>query len=128
MLPWCKLLFYLTFPLTTLAVISGVRAQSINPDTSLGNENSVVNTNVDVGKGIPSDRIDGGATRGNNLFHSFSKFNVDAGRGAYFSNPAGIENIISRVTGSNASNILGTLGVLGNANLFFAERGVGRTG
>ena len=121
MLPWCKLLFYLTFPLTTLAVISGVRAQSINPDTSLGNENSVVNTIVDVGKGIPSDRIDGGATRGNNLFHSFSNFNVDAGRGAYFSNPAGIENIISRVTGSDVSNILGTLGVLGNANLFFAN-------
>nr|MDJ0675230.1 filamentous hemagglutinin N-terminal domain-containing protein [Calothrix sp. MO_167.B42] len=56
-----------------------------------------------------------------NLFHSFSNFNVDAGRGAFFSNPAGIENIISRVTGSNVSNILGTLGVLGNANLFFAN-------
>ncbi|NEQ15589.1 MAG: filamentous hemagglutinin N-terminal domain-containing protein, partial [Moorea sp. SIO3E2] len=33
-------------------------------------------------------------------------------------NPAGIENILSRVTGGNVSNILGTLGVLGNANLF----------
>nr|MDJ0800156.1 filamentous hemagglutinin N-terminal domain-containing protein [Calothrix sp. MO_167.B12] len=60
-------------------------------------------------------------TRGKNLFHSFSKFDIDEGRGAYFSNPTGIENIISRVTGSNASNILGTLGVLGNANLFFAN-------
>ena len=117
----CKSFVYLSFPLATLAVVNGVRAQSITPDNSLGNENSVVNTNVDVGKGIPSDRIDGGATRGNNLFHSFSNFNVDAGRGAYFSNPAGIENIISRVTGSNVSNILGTLGVLGNANLFFAN-------
>ena len=117
----CKSFVYLSFPLATLVVVNGVRAQSITPDNSLGNESSVVNTNVDVGKGIPTDRIDGGATRGNNLFHSFSNFNVDAGRGAYFSNPAGIENIISRVTGSNVSNILGTLGVLGNANLFFAN-------
>jgi len=117
----CKSFVYLSFSLATLAVVSNVRAQSIIPDNSLGNENSVVTPNVDLGKGIPSDRIDGGATRGNNLFHSFSKFNVDAGRGAYFSNPAGIENIISRVTGINPSNILGTLGVLGNANLFFAN-------
>ena len=40
------------------------------------------------------------------------------GRGAYFANPTGIENILTRVTGSNASNILGRLGVLGGANLF----------
>ncbi|MGH2415724.1 MAG: filamentous hemagglutinin N-terminal domain-containing protein, partial [Microcystaceae cyanobacterium] len=33
--------------------------------------------------------------------------------------PAQIENILSRVTGNNPSNLLGTLGVLGNANLFF---------
>ncbi|NEQ62590.1 MAG: filamentous hemagglutinin N-terminal domain-containing protein, partial [Moorea sp. SIO4A1] len=32
--------------------------------------------------------------------------------------PAGVANILSRVTGTNVSNILGTLGVLGNANLF----------
>ncbi|HEY9706647.1 MAG TPA: filamentous hemagglutinin N-terminal domain-containing protein, partial [Oculatellaceae cyanobacterium] len=43
---------------------------------------------------------------------------IREGRGAYFTNPAGIENILSRVTGTNPSNILGTLGVLGNANLF----------
>jgi filamentous hemagglutinin family protein len=90
-----------------------VQAQ-ITPDTILGSENSVV-TPIN---GTLSDRIDGGATRGANLFHSFQEFNIDAGRGAYFSNPAGIDNILSRVTGNNPSNILGTLGVLGNANLF----------
>jgi filamentous hemagglutinin family protein len=52
------------------------------------------------------------------LFHSFLEFNVNTGRGAYFTNPAGVENILSRVTGSNPSNILGTLGVSGNADLF----------
>lgn len=93
-----------------------VQAQ-ITPDTTLSSENSVVTPNVVI-NGISSNRIDGGAIRGANLFHSFQEFNIDAGRGAYFSNPAGIDNILSRVTGDNPSNILGTLGVLGNANLF----------
>ena len=70
-------------------------------------------------KGLESDRVEGGAVRGNNLFHSFQEFNIKAGRGAYFTNPATIKNIFSRVTGVNPSEIFGTLGVLGNANLFF---------
>ncbi len=68
--------------------------------------------------GLPIEVIAGGAQRGQNLFHSFSQFNVSAGRGAYFANPVGVQNILSRVTGGNPSNILGTLGVLGSANLF----------
>lgn len=36
----------------------------------------------------------------------------------YFVNRNGIQNIVSRVTGKEASNILGTLAVEGNANLF----------
>jgi filamentous hemagglutinin family protein len=92
-------------------------AQSqIVPDRTLGSQRSIVKP--DVIKGLSSDRIDGGARRGANLFHSFREFNVGEGRGAYFINPNGIENILSRVTGTNPSNILGKLGVLGNANLF----------
>lgn len=90
----------------------------IKPDATLGGEKSVVKSNLLI-KGLPSDRIEGGAIRGANLFHSFREFNIDEGQGAYFTNPTGIKNILSRVTGSNASNILGTLGVTGgNANLF----------
>ena len=87
------------------------------PDGSLGFESSIVVPDVVTENGL-LDRIDGGASRGNNLFHSFLEFNVDLGQQLYFANPAAIENIISRVTGSNDSTILGTLGVLGNANLF----------
>ncbi|MCU0534758.1 MAG: filamentous hemagglutinin N-terminal domain-containing protein [Hydrococcus sp. Prado102] len=65
------------------------------------------------------DRITGGATRGSNLFHSFREFNISEGRAAYFANPAAIKTIFSRVTGNNPSQIFGTLGVEGNANLFF---------
>ena len=86
----------------------------IIPDTTLGSENSRV-----TGISPTIDQINGGATRGTNLFHSFQEFNVGEGRSAYFTNPAGIENILTRVTGANPSNILGTLGVTGgNANLF----------
>ncbi|MBE9128505.1 MULTISPECIES: filamentous hemagglutinin N-terminal domain-containing protein [unclassified Coleofasciculus] len=63
--------------------------------------------------------IRGGTEVGTNLFHSFSEFNIDAGNEAYFTPVTGIETIISRVTGENPSKILGTLGVLGDANLFF---------
>jgi filamentous hemagglutinin family protein len=86
----------------------------IIPDTTLGAESSLISPlKPDV------DQINGGAIRGINLFHSFQEFNIGDKRGAYFSNPTGIENIISRVTGTNLSQILGTLGVQGKANLFF---------
>jgi filamentous hemagglutinin family protein len=99
------------------ASVSSVEAQII-PDGTLGQENSRVIPNLEV-NGVGSEVIEGGAIRGANLFHSFSEFNIGEGRGAYFSNPAGIVNILSRVTGKNPSHILGTLGILGNANLFF---------
>jgi len=84
------------------------------PDTTLGSENS---TFTPLTPAI--DQIDGGATRDANLFHSFLEFNIGSGRSVYFTNPVGIENILTRVTGANPSNILGTLGITGgNANLF----------
>ncbi len=99
---------FLLFPTATLA--------QIVPDRTLGTENS--RTVSDTINNLPSDRIEGGANRGVNLFHSFREFNVGEGRGAYFANPNGIANIFTRVTGGNPSNILGTLGVQGKANLF----------
>ncbi|MEC4989023.1 MAG: filamentous hemagglutinin N-terminal domain-containing protein, partial [Oscillatoria sp. PMC 1068.18] len=89
----------------------------IVPDNTLGDESSVVTPDVDI-RGILSELIEGGAIRGSNLFHSFEQLSILEGRGAYFTNPEGIANILSRVTGANRSEILGTLGVLGNANLF----------
>ncbi|MEG5162715.1 filamentous hemagglutinin N-terminal domain-containing protein [Microcoleus sp. AT3-A2] len=100
--------FLLLFPFPAIA--------QIIPDNSLGAESS--RTVPDRINNLPSDRIEGGATRGANLFHSFQQFNVGEGRGAYFANPNGIANIFTRVTGGNPSNILGVLGVQGNANLF----------
>ena len=96
----------------TIGSVGGVLAQIV-PDNSLGRENSVVTPiNSEI------ERIDGGAVRGANLFHSFQEFSIGEGRGAYFTNPSGIGAIFSRVTGSNPSHLFGTLGVLGEANLF----------
>ncbi len=90
-------------------------AQSnIVPDNTLGAENSTVIPNYN---GQPIEVISGGALRGQNLFHSLREFNVSVGRGAYFFSPgADIQNILARVTGSNRSQILGTLGTFGNSN------------
>ncbi|MEG4631225.1 filamentous hemagglutinin N-terminal domain-containing protein [Microcoleus sp. AR_TQ3_B6] len=106
--------FYLLF-CALLLLPSGAIAQII-PDNTLGAESS--RTVPDTVNNLPSDRISGGAARGSTLFHSWREFNIGEGRGAYFDNPRGITNIFTRVTGGNQSNILGTLGVLGNANLF----------
>jgi len=89
----------------------------IVPDDTLGAEGSIVTPDLNI-QGIQGDRIDGGATRKANLFHSFSQFNVGEGRGAYFTSPPEIENILTRVTGADRSDILGRLGVNGDANLF----------
>ncbi len=103
--------------LDILVITSRLLAQII-PDATLGAEKSRVTSNQEI-HGINSTLIEGGAIRDSNLFHSFQEFNIDEGRGAYFSNPAAVQNIFSRVTGGNISKIFGTLGVLGNANLFF---------
>jgi filamentous hemagglutinin family protein len=85
---------------------------NIVPDNTLGNQRSIVDRTNTL------ESIRGGAQRGQNLFHSFSEFNVGDGQRVYFANPTDVQNILTRVTGTSASNIFGTLGVDGNANLF----------
>ncbi len=100
-----------------IALIGGMASAQITPDTTLGAEGSVVTPGIVI-RGIVSDRIDGGAQRGGNLFHSFSQFNVGDGQRVYFANPIDVQNILTRVTGGTVSNIQGVLGVDGSANLF----------
>ena len=68
--------------------------------------------------------ITGGTTAGNNLFHSFSTFNLGTGDTADFNVSNNVTNILARVTGG-ASTIDGTItatigagGPLSSANLF----------
>lgn len=85
----------------------------ITPDNTLGNSPSVVNN-----QSLNSLLIEGGVRNNSNLFHSFQEFNINQGQQVYFDNPQSINNIITRVTGNNISNINGILGVNGSANLF----------
>ena len=65
--------------------------------------------------------ITGGTSIGNNLFHSFSRFNVDPNATVTFTPAGTVSNIFGRITdinSNNISNIDGTLAVTGNANLF----------
>ena len=50
-----------------------------------------------------------GTMVGNNLFHSFSTFNINTGERALFTGPASTSSIVSRVTGASSSTIDGVL-------------------
>ncbi|MCC5610079.1 filamentous hemagglutinin N-terminal domain-containing protein [Nostoc sp. CHAB 5834] len=106
---------------------NSVFAQSqIIPDDTLGAERSYIDENKPFGDNV--DVLTGGATQGNNLFHSFKELNVSEDRTALFRSPSSnIQNILVRVTGSSRSEIYGTLGTYqmindrissSNANLF----------
>ncbi len=65
---------------------------------------------------IDADR---GALQGNNLFHSFGRFNINSGESATFAGPDQVANIIGRVTGGSFSSIDGALNsTIPNANLY----------
>jgi filamentous hemagglutinin family protein len=96
----------------TLATFSvathSVHAQVI-PDNTLGTQ--VIPTG-------PTFTINNGTRSGNNLFHSFSQFSIPTNGSAIFNNATDVQNIFSRVTGSQVSNIDGILKTQGGANLF----------
>jgi len=94
-------------------VVVPARGQ-ITPDTTLG---TLVN-GVTTGCNAATCTITGGATNGNNLFHSFSEFSLLTGNQAAFNNAIAIDNIFARVTGTSISNIDGIISANGTANLF----------
>lgn len=104
-----SILGWMPLPIVAQTVVAQTIVAQITPDASLGAEPSRLS---------PTNTIEGGARRGANLFHSFSEFNINEGQRIDFANPAGVDRIFARMTGGTRSQILGTLGVLGSADLF----------
>ena len=125
-LQWIGLLGTTTLGLTVLGLAAGtlkaIAQVEVVDDGRLGSEGARLGSSVVRGVQVPS--ILGGAVRGTSRFHSFSTFNIGTGGQIYFDSQ-GSENILARVTGLTRSTIDGTLGVVGNANLFFVNpRGI----
>ncbi|MEO0768823.1 MAG: filamentous hemagglutinin N-terminal domain-containing protein, partial [Cyanobacteria bacterium J06649_4] len=91
------------------------KVAQIIPDQTLGTESSRAIFDVPVNEAA-ADVIIGGATRGENLFHSFSEFSIDSSERVFFFSPVGIDTILSRITGSDISNINGVLGTAGESS------------
>ncbi|MBD2457623.1 CHAT domain-containing protein [Nostoc sp. FACHB-87] len=88
-------------------------AQNITPaNDGTGTTVNTQGNNINIGGGsLSSDKA--------NLFHSFSKFGLDANQTANFLSQPSIQNILGRVTGGDASIINGIIRVTGgNSNLY----------
>jgi filamentous hemagglutinin family protein len=100
---------------TALLAAAGVQSSrsQVVLDGKFGTSGALAGPNFDVHATL-------GATRGNNLFHSFAQFDLKPGDTATFSGPANIQNILSRVTGGSPSSINGTIrSSIAGANFFF---------
>jgi filamentous hemagglutinin family protein len=99
--------------LPSLFVSVPVFAEGIATDGSMGTPQTLTGNAVTIPQEL-------GKTVGNNLFHSFSDFNINNGQAVTFTGSDSLQNVISRVSGNNPSIIDGTLkSDIKNADFYF---------
>jgi len=97
------LIYFLAFNINGEIVTDGTLGQQIN----------LLGTDFQITPNL-------GQQHGSNLFHSFQDFNLNSSESAIFSGPNSVQNVISRVTGGNLSNIDGLIrSTIPNANMYF---------
>lgn len=84
--------------------------------------NTSTSVTVQQVNGRRVNRINGGISQGVNLFHEFSKFDVNKDNSVFFINPSLINNIIANIQSERVSKIDSLIGVDGSANLFLLNR------
>jgi filamentous hemagglutinin family protein len=105
-----KLKYLLTILLLTITLSTNAE---VTLDGTLGSSNHLPGPNYLVGADL-------GRQLGGNLFHSFQDFNLNSLESATFSGPNSVQNILSRVTGGNPSNIDGLIrSTIPNADMYF---------
>lgn len=85
-----------------LAATGGPAFAQIATDGTLGPKLDLAGPDYAIDAGL-------GQTRGGNLFHSFERFSIRTGESATFSGGSGLDHVIARVTGGEASAINGLL-------------------
>lgn len=100
------------FAFSFLSVSIATANAQIVTDGTMGAQQTLTGASVNVLESL-------GTRAGDNLFHSFSTFNVSSGQTVTFTGANDIQNVISRVTGAEVTSIDGLLtSQIGNANFF----------
>ena len=119
--PFLAFLLFIFLLLASLT-LNGFTFAEVVTDGSLGGPKGPVGPGTVPGVGTTTYQITDslGKRAGQNLFHSFEKFNVLTNQSATFTGPGDIRNVVSRVTGGTSSWIDGTLrSTIQGANLYF---------
>ncbi len=99
--------------LIIICIISPSLLSEVTLDGTVGAAGSLPGPNYQITEDL-------GQRAGGNLFHSFGQFNLNNAESATFSGSTGIQNVISRVTGGQRSNIDGAIrSTIPGANLYF---------
>jgi filamentous hemagglutinin family protein len=123
---WLSLITLTSLVISTTAAIlqsnAVANAQTYQPSNRTPVADSTLNTQVSGSNN--NFNITGGLQRGQNLLHSFTDFSIPTGGATNFTNPAGNQAIITRVTGNLFSDLNGKLNTNGANFLLINPNGV----